>query len=68
MFQEVIMYFIPRKYKCPNCEFEMSYSQSHQYNFLPIAESGDPLCYKCLISFLVKNVPTMEMQPDKDTD
>ncbi len=53
------MYFIPRTYHCPKCGHEMEYSPSLTYAFLPIAEGGNPFCYKCLIEFLSKNVPVM---------
>jgi hypothetical protein len=54
------MYFVPKKCKCEKCGFEMEYSQSIAYSFLPIDESGWPFCYKCLIEFIAKNVPVMK--------
>lgn len=57
------MYFIPLEYKCSKCGFEMMYSQSEEYSFLPISEGGKPFCYKCLIEFIAKNVPIMEVKP-----
>lgn len=54
------MYMVPRKYKCEKCGFEMEYSESITYSFLPISDDGKPFCYKCLIKFLSKNVPEMK--------
>lgn len=53
------MYIVPRKHKCEKCGFEMDYSQSNTYTFLPVSEEGNPFCYKCLIRFLKENVPIM---------
>ena len=53
-------YFLPQKHKCDKCGFEMEYSQSDTYKFLPISDGGNPFCYKCLIEFIAKNVPEMK--------
>lgn len=52
-------YFVPKKHKCDKCGFEMEYSESLEYPFLPVSEDGNPFCYKCLIEFISKNVPEM---------
>ena len=54
------MFFMPRRFKCPKCGLEMDYSQSLHYKFQPTSE-GKPLCSACLLKFLVKNVPVMEL-------
>ena len=54
------MYVSPKKYRCPKCKFEFDYSPSIDYSFLAVNE-GKPICYKCMIKFLAKNVPTMEV-------
>lgn len=53
------MYILPRKYKCEKCGFEIQYSKSDNYTFLPISKDGNPFCYKCLIKFIAENVPVM---------
>jgi len=55
-----MVYWIPIKFKCPKCGLELNYSKSLNYNFLPISKNDKPLCYKCLIEFISKNVPEME--------
>lgn len=55
-----MVYFVPRKYKCPKCGFEIEYSKSINYTFLPVSDNGKPYCYKCLIEFIKNNVPEME--------
>ena len=57
------MYFSPRNYRCLVCGFEMDYSPSHNYSFLPIADNGAPFCFKCLKEFIAKNVSVMEIKP-----
>ncbi len=59
------MYFIPQTYVCPKCDFDMKYTQSSTYAFLPISENGRPFCYKCLINFITENVPVMKLQQDE---
>ena len=58
------MYFIPQKYKCRECGFEIEYNQSSNYTFLAV-NNGVPLCYKCMIEFLAANIPTMELVGDE---
>lgn len=55
------MYYIPRKYVCKKCGFEMDYSPSNTYTFLPV-DDEEPKCYKCLMDFINKNVPTMKLK------
>ncbi len=58
------MYFLPINYKCGKCDFEMEYTQSHSYEFLPISKDGKPFCHKCLIEFITKNIPVMDQIKD----
>ena len=53
------MYIMPTEYKC-KCGFEMKYSPSHHYTFLPISKEGNPFCYPCLIKLISQNVPEMK--------
>ena len=61
-----MVFFLPRNHKCPECGFEMEYSQSINYTFLPISEDGTPFCYKCLIRFIANNVPEMKIDTTKE--
>lgn len=54
-----MVYIVPRRYKCLKCGFEMKYSPSHSYNFLPVKD-GRPFCYQCLIMKLLEEIPLME--------
>ncbi len=57
-----LVYVVPRKYKCKKCGFEMEYTPSHAYAFLPVSEDGNPFCHKCLFKFIKKNVPEMKAE------
>ena len=56
------MYMLPRKFICKKCGFEIEYSRDTHFHFLPIdSETEHPYCYQCLIKFIAKNVPLMEL-------
>jgi len=60
-----MVYVIPIQYKCPKCGFEMAYTVSEFYEFLPVSQDGHPFCHKCLIEFLTGKVPVMERKEEK---
>lgn len=57
-----MVYLEPKKYKCPKCGFDMMFSTSHSYAFLPLSTNQNPFCYSCLIKFINDNVPEMELE------
>ena len=59
-----MVYRIPQTYACPKCGFETDYSPSLHYTFLPVADHGDPFCYKCLIEWIAQNVPVMKRKEE----
>jgi len=56
-----MVYYVPRKFKCPQCGYNMEYSQSLDVRFQPVSEDNHPFCPKCLIKFIKEHVPEMEL-------
>jgi len=52
-----IMYILPRRFKCDQCEHEQKYSPHHDHG-APVFDEG-PICPKCFESFVRTNCGLM---------
>lgn len=52
-----MVYFVPRRYKCEDCGYEISISQSYP---APFKTKDGYLCLECITQFLLKHVKVMK--------